>query len=653
MQNALARLPFLRLLLPLLAGIVSQYFFCSQNWAFPFLFLGLVLMAFSFFIRPREHYKWRWLFGVGCYFFLFSIGLISTSLRQAQSAFTFPEAKAQYTGVVADIPQVKPKSIACNLQLNGSDKKIVCYLQPGIRSNKLTVGEEISFSGKIQPFKHFGNPNDFDYPRYMYNKGFAGTLYLYSDDWESTGRKPFSVLSFALQCRQSMLEFYQSLKLDDEEYAILSALTLGYKDVLSADLKQAFRATGTAHVLAVSGMHVGIIYGVILSLFALFVRSGKHYRTLQLPIIVLLWCYAFVTGFSPSVIRASIMLTIFCVATIFGRKGLSYNNISLAAFFMLLVNPFSLFDAGFQLSFAAVLSIRFFQPVLSGLLSPKNNYIRKGWELFTLSIAAQIGAFPVCLYYFGTFPSYFFITNLLVVPLVSVLFYGAICLSAAALIASALPAFSGYIYYLPVSFLKLVISLMTSLVRFFEQLPFALIEDIKLSFTDAALLIAVILSISLFLMHKQAKLFICALSFVLLICLLHLGESAVFKQNELTIYQKDKLPVIAWNTGMVSHTINSITTNKLIDLKGKRFLSLVSDEWDEKQTAERYPLDYLHIVNGNSISLYSLTQTFYIQSVIIDSSLSTKNRRRITKECEKLKIPYYDMSRKGIFRINF
>ncbi|MDR1810928.1 MAG: ComEC family competence protein [Prevotella sp.] len=654
MQKALAKVPFFRLLLPLLGGIIVQYYCYVQYWAIVGLLSGAAIIACSCFIRPQAQYNWRWLFGVGCYLLLFSLGIVSTAYRQSQASFIFPEASAQYTGIVTDIPQVKPKTIACNVQLSGYNRKIVCYLPVGVRSGEVQAGDKISFTGKIQPFGYFGNPDEFDYPRYMYNKGFAGRVFVYANDWETTVPADFSIATAALKCRQSILAFYQSLELDDEEYAILSALTLGYKDSLSDDLKQSFRATGTAHVLAVSGMHAGIIYAVVLSLLSLFAWLKKRYWLLQLLLIAILWIYAFVTGFSPSVVRATMMLSVFCVAVIVGEKGLSCNNLSLAAFLMLLYNPFWLFDAGFRLSFAAVMSILFFHPILSGLYRPRNRYVKPVWNLFTLSVAVQLGTCPVCLCYFGTFPTYFFITNLLVVPLVSVIFYGSAILPVVGILGAILPDnFAACVYYLPVNFLKLTITLMTGVVRFFEQLPFALIENIRLSFMDALWLTAAIVCAAMFLTRKSPRWLLAALSAVLLGGMYHVGRAVVFKQNELTVYPKDGHPAIVWRRGEVEFKLDSLTSPTIISLNGRKWLSVRIDEWKGKRSPEKFAVDYVHVLQGDDVSLYSLTQVLHIGAVVIDSSLSAKNRRKLIKECEKLRIPYYDMSAKGVFRINF
>jgi competence protein ComEC len=241
---------------------------------------------------------------------------------------------------------------------------------------------------------------------------------------------------------------------------------------------------------------------------------------------------------------------------------------------------------------------------------------------------------------------------MLVVPVVSILFYTAMTLPAAALLAALLPeSLAGYIYFVPLNLLKLLIAFMTHTVRFFEQLPFALIENLKISAPDVVWLTAAIVLATLFLTRKRSKLLVAALCIVLLAGIWHVFKS--FNNNELLIYHENKAPVIAWRTGKVLSTVDSIATNTVISLNGKKLLSVVSEEWRKKRAAANYPVHYLHLVQGDSISLYSLTQVFDVKSVIIDASLSSKNRRKFVKECEKLKIPYYDMYAKGVFRINF
>jgi len=653
MDAHLAKVPFVRLLLPLLAGIVFQYYIPNSNLSLPFLFAGLGGMLVSYLIRPTWQYRCRWLFGAGLYLFIFSLAMILTLFSQNRSEYNFPATKESYKAVITDIPQNKEKTIACKVRLSDG-KKIICYFQSGIRSRELKAGDEILFYGQIQPFKHFSDPDEFDYPRYMYNQGFSGSVYLYSASWEATEQTISSPKIMALECRQSILRFYDSLGLDDTGYAILSALTLGYKDNLSDDLKQSFRVTGTAHILAVSGMHVGIIYGVIISVLALFCRRIMFRSWAQVLIMALLWCYAFLTGLSPSVIRAVIMLSIFCLAHVFKRRGLTYNNIAIAAFFMLVYEPFYLFDVGFQLSFTAVLSICVFQPILSGLIKIENKFLKIIWGLFTLSVAAQLGTFPLCLFYFGIFPTYFFITNMLVVPLVSFLFYAAIIVSGVGAFSYLLPvSVSGLLLYVPVGILKLIISVLVAIVRFFEELPHATIETGRISGITLFLLFALILSLSLFYLYRKPKVLIISLTFTLLIMLNYIGQNYFFRDKVLNVYTNRGVTEIKWNSGQRTLITDSLRGYEFVAIDDSKLLIVNGNCFANKNTDEKLKVDYLYIVKSDTISLYSLTQTILPEIVLLDVSLSAKKRRALIRECEKLQIPYYDMAEKGMFRTNF
>jgi len=649
MPEILAKVPFIRLLFPLVIGILAQYYLHISHLSFVFLYTGIVLIALSYFIHPLKQYKYRWIFGTGCFLFLFTIGAGTTVIRQNNSSFDFKPQETAYQGTIVSIPEYKEKSIACKVDLT-NNKAIMCYFQKGVRSKELGIGDEIIFNTRISRFKHFATSTEFDYPRYMYNKGISGSTYLYSDDWEASGRNLKSLQSIALEYRLSLLDFYHSLNLSETEYSILSALTLGYKDALTDDLQQSFRTTGTAHILAVSGMHTAIIFGVIVSIFSLFFRNPTRNRIIQLFIIICLWIYAFITGFSPSVVRACIMLSIFCFGNIFNRKGFVYNNILIAAFLMLIYNPFWLFDVGFQLSFAAVLSICFFQPHISALLKIKNKYIKSVWELFCLSIAAQIGTFPICLYYFGSFPTYFFVTNLLIVPLVAVIIY----LTVAIFITHALSLFMfqnifNEISGLLVIVLKFVIGFMTETIRFFERIPLALIDNINIPLATTLLLIFTITLFCVYLSCQKIRILQTALCFTIF----SLIGVIIPPRNTLSIYQNQTGYTIKWNFGHSKFNTDSVREYKLIQLGDKKLLSIARNPWIDKQSPKPFQVDYLHIVKNDSISLYSLTQQLSITNIILDNSLSSKKRRELIKECKILGIPYYDVSEKGLFRINF
>lgn len=656
-EDSIIKVPFFRLLLPLLSGILIQYYLDLKYWSIIPLVLGAGIMFLSFFISSGKQYSFRWLFGVGLSLFVIFIGAFITQIKQDEVNFHFSEKAESYQGVILDIPKVKSKSLSCEVMIVNDDKnvnvskKIICYFQPDGVSEDLMPGDEIRFHGEIQSFKNLGNSDSFDYQGYMYNKGFVGSIYLPVNRWEPTFETNHSLETIALKCRAEILSHFKSLGLSENEFAIVSALTVGYKDALSEDVKESFRATGTAHVLAVSGLHVGIIFAVISFLLGFIHRNSKIYRLKFVIIIILLWVYAFITGLSPSVVRACIMLSIFCIGEIMNRKGFSYNTIFAAAFLILVANPFSLFDVGFQLSFMAVLSIGYLYPKISGLWKLKNKIGSYGWNLFSLSLAAQIGTFPVCLYYFGYFPTYFFVTNVFIPPLVGVIIY----LVLAVAIVSIIPVLKDYLLDTVLYILKALIEGMTRIIQFFENLPFAKIEDIKIPLVNVFLLLILIVTITRFIEERKARPLIVSLSIIILLFVIPIPDRIKENEDQLWVMNKREETQIRWNknNSEFSYTPDSLDSYKYILLRDKRFLSISDNNWNYEEPENKFHIDYLHLAKDEKLSLYALTKIYSVENVILDTSLPSKTTRRLIKECTELNLAYYNVREQGACKIEF
>ncbi len=652
MRNPLSKLPFLFLLIPLIAGILLQYFFRLQYISIALLLAGTTAMLISYLIPKDKQFSWRWFFGAGAILCVSGIGILTTSFRQDLSEYTFTGEAEIYLGVVTDTPQEKPRSSAYRVFLPQEDKQIVCYFQrDSLNKEKLLPGDEFLFQAKVQPFRNMGNPDDFDYVRYMYNQGFSGSTYVSGDSWKATGKVSSSVKYQALRCRQQIMDFYKSLGLNETEYAILSALTLGYQNELTDELKQGFRTTGTVHVLSVSGLHVGIIYLMISFLLGFIRKGSKYYHLKPIIIIILLWVYAFITGLPPSVIRASGMLTAFCMAEIFGKKSDSMHALFIAAFFMLLINPFSLFDIGFQLSFISVLAILYLHPKTLHLLKSDNKYIRYIWQMITLSFVAQLATFPICLYYFGTFPTYFFITNLLIIPLVTLITYSVGSVILAKGLSLIIPGWSDYFFYLPVKVLQILVHTLTSVIHFFESLPFALIENVKISFSDLVLILTMIVSILMFIIYKKVKALSVSLTAILLLFISHIYINLNEKPDDLIVYNRRQASEIKYGNEIVKS--EDIGRHKAITFNDKRILILSTDLWQDKGSNKKLNVDYLILTMDNKLSVSNLNQHLTIENVIIDGSLSATTRKRISKECKKMDIPCYDVVENGAYSFKF
>ncbi len=301
--------------------------------------------------------------------------------------------------------------------LTWASEKIVIYFAGNEKVEALRPGTMILFDRVPEVIENRGNPYEFDYKGYIARRGIRRQVYLNGDSWRPGGNDPvFRITVYAERTRDYLLGIYSQNGLAGPEYEILSALTLGYKKSMDAEIKQVFSATGAAHVLAVSGLHVGIVY-MVFNLFFGFLRRQKATRYPFLFLAVLfLWGFAFITGLSPSVQRSALMFTVVLIGENLHRPANIYNTLASSASLLLVVNPNLVLDVGFQLSYAAVLGIVYFQPIVAGIFrftSKAGSYL---WGLFAVSVAAQMTTFPLSCFYFHQFPVYFWMSNFIVIP---------------------------------------------------------------------------------------------------------------------------------------------------------------------------------------------------------------------------------------------
>jgi competence protein ComEC len=231
--------------------------------------------------------------------------------------------------------------------------------------------------------------------------------------------------SFPARLGEQLLANLKTNLKDVQAYALLSGLSIGSKEAFDPELQNAYASAGAAHILAVSGLHVGIIYAIILFLCNLLLPGSKRWQNMarQLMIISVITLFAALARFTPSVTRALLMVSLSALGKIIRRPVPSLQTLFATAFLICLFNPAAIFDVGFQLSFSAVLAILTLQPPLQRLWQPKTKLGKYIWSLLCVSIAAQFGTAGLAYYYFGTFPYLFLLTNLFVIPLTAVLLY--------------------------------------------------------------------------------------------------------------------------------------------------------------------------------------------------------------------------------------
>lgn len=654
MNEVIGKTPFIRLLLPVVGAIISSPFLSDIGLLNVILtLLGALLFFLSFLRHNLNHFACRWIFGAGTYLFLFGLTLLQCREQRAFSKFTFPEHRKTYLAVLLDIPEEKERSVQCPVRTAPPlEKKVMLYLEKSNRAMKLLPGDEIVISAQPEPFRNFGNPGEWDYAGYMCNKGFAARDYITDNEWSITGRSINTPYLLAQRCRINILSYYRSLGLVGDTYAFIAAVTLGYKAYLSDDIKKAFQASGTAHLLAVSGLHTGIIYLILSLLLSPLGTRGIGFRIRQWTIILMLCGYAFLAGLSASVVRAVIMLSLYCIGRLRQESSFTVNTLAATAFLILIFQPNSFYDISFQLSFGAVFSILWFQPRIAALVITKKKITKYLWNLMTLSLSAQLGLFPLLLYHFGTFPTWFFITNILVVPLLGGIIYSMIPLLLTGLLPKTLSNFLEWLPQILHSLVQLLTNLMLTIVQFIESLPFAQLTGLKISLPSSILLLMFIFLISHFMKKKRPRVLILALSSLLLFQLLSLRDHlqppspqlVVFNNSpysEISIYvEENNFPILIPDNGVLPHP-------------NKKIIRLSDGSFNDFTNSNTFPVDILILSQYCCFNVEQLYRLFQPSLIVLDSSLSSYSAVRFRESCLNRGIPVHDVRQDGAYSLNF
>lgn len=358
-------------------------------------------------------------------------GVRSSTVSRQHQRVAWPGGDVRYEAVVVSETAEKPKTVGMDVVVAGSGRRLKCYVAKDERSLSLKVGDRLQLCSRIER-NHEWRQGTFNYRRFLEVHGFSGQTYVRADRWQLLphswqGLSPWQQMRLRfLCCRHTLLERYRLMGADAGQYAVLAAMTLGDKSAMTKELREIYAVSGASHVLALSGLHLGIIY----MLLSLLVVRHRFRAVSQVLIVVSIWAFALLVGLPASVVRSALMISTYALLSLADRGRMSVNALSLAAFCILLVSPDSLFDVGFQLSFLAMLAILLVQPELERLVRREwlfeHPVLRWLWGLTTVSVAAQVGVAPLIAYYFGRFSTLFLLTNLLVIPVATLILYMAL-----------------------------------------------------------------------------------------------------------------------------------------------------------------------------------------------------------------------------------
>lgn len=679
------RHPFLRLLVPLVVGVLCGDMFPHVLSAWEYV-TGFLL--FLFIIGRYRHTGW--VYGAAVYLFLGGTGFCLMSWQQGKTAFPFSGKTAVYRVCIREHPEERERSILCRVALLGEVEQdtvmgcprnhlFLAYFPKDSATATLRRGDELLVSTRLVPPANNGNPDEFDYARYLRRKGYSGTAYVADGHWRKTGHDASRTVSqVALDYREKVVGLYRSLGFEADELAVLAALTVGDKEELSDDIVETYSVSGASHVLALSGLHIGFLYALLLFVLRPLWRRWRRLKLLLLLLLVLfLVSFAFFTGLSSSVVRSVVMFSLLAFAGLQPEKPLTLNTLAATAFLMLLCKPVWLFDVGFQLSFSAVAAIVLVQPKLYAFWKVDNRFLRYLWGLMTVSMAAQLGTAPLVIFYFSRFSTHFLLTNLWVIPMVSLVLYSAVFL----LMLTPLP----FVQHLFARVVEALVHVQNEVLRWIEHLPGAAVDDIWLDIWGV-LLVYLFLGMAYYGFLRLTVRRVCfALLALLAVVSWHsLSIMSNAPRQGIAFYSVRGCPVVHcmadnrhswlactdslpdmprlcralsphWNRLRLEtprlvagdYTTPGLSMrNQIVSYAGKCICLLSDNRWRNKNSSRPLSVDYLYISKGYQGGIEELTSLFSIGMVVLDSSLSDYYQNKIANNCVRLGIPYLLLSQK-------
>jgi competence protein ComEC len=510
--------PFLKLLIPFVAGIViEKYFHLEPIFIIPVFFLSVLVVILCNFFSPQRFFGIDWMAGVAIQFAIFSFGRLVMYVHQdttveKSSCFSKNRSNLLLLRLLSD-PVTKPKSWKAEAKIIGlvkdqrcfvENEKILVYFDINLDAGQVSSGSIIVTRKKLQPIQNIRTA-DFDYIGYCHLRHIYGQLYLKENDFGVIGREQEKAIFSTLdRFRKKLVIILKNQIPCKSKNGFLEALLFGYTVDLDPSLMKSYANTGVVHIIAISGLHLTLICQL---LQVGFLKFGRR-KSLKWPKFILiagiLWAYSLFSGASPSVIRAATMFSLVLFARDMLRQSVLFNTLASSAFLLLCFDPGWLWDTGFQLSYAAVLGLGLFSTRLQGLIQVRNKILQAVWKATAVSIAAQVFTTPLSIYYFHQFPVYFLFANLLAVPLSSAILVGGILLC---------------IFY-PIRPLAdllgwglgLGVEVLNRTIHYFSKLPGAVISQLTINLPQLFSIYFILFCFYQFLKMKEKSWFLAALS---------------------------------------------------------------------------------------------------------------------------------------------
>ena len=678
--------PFVRVIIPFIAGIVFSDVFSVSTYANGLINGILIAAALAYHFLPL-HYKYRLRKCIGVIWCLlcFQGGqFMLSNHQQFNQRYWYGHHVGSKDRLLIQIesePELKPKTIKFiasvstvvnDVQSKAVTGKLMVYCPNDIKAKQLRYGDELLVSGSLKEINNTGNPGGFDYKKYLSAQQIYHQLSLKDKDFIVMRHGGSLMYKIIFELKRKTLEVLQKNINAIAERGVAEALMIGYKNELDRDLVQQYTNTGVVHIIAISGLHLGLIYFVLVWIFNQlpFLKTKRFFKAVA--VISLLWIFALMTGASASVLRSAVMFTCIAIGKSIRREASIYNALASSAFILLCYNPFLLWDVGFQLSYLAIIGIVWLQKPIYAWFSLDHFIVRKVWELTSITLAAQVFTTPICLYYFHQFPNYFIISNLIAVPLSTFILFEELLLVIV----------SGFdqIALLMGQIVEKSIRLLNSSISFISRLPFSLSGHIYADLMSTMLLYLFIL---LFLKWIRTKEKIYAYATASLAFAFSLWIAfAVYQQDsqaKIIVYNTPKRTAVDIisnrmlysftdtsnipDSGLNSRVLNpsrvlmnysatkyfTLSANpKYIQLRNKKIL-LISGTTQLAKPNQKIYADFLVL---SSFSTHTIDECLAVADVGVIIAASSNSNRQIKqwqKDCSIKKISFYSIPQKGAF----
>lgn len=686
--------PYLRLFIPFVFGVSAGGWLDTPV---PGLGYGLVsgallASALAFF---KFHYRYRWTFGAIFSLLLFAAGyyhIVACNEKRQTDHFSPETAKCRYVvGTVYDAPArgarlkvpVRVEAVGeAPDSLHPATGNLLLFLQIDAKSEALRYGDRIAIRAGMRPTEPPKNPHVFDYGRYLHFQNIHFQAFVKPDSlFRLSSGHGNAVWRAAFSCREKLLALLREHFPTQDEYAVASALLVGYKDDLSDDLRTAYAETGSMHALAVSGTHVGFLYIGLFFLLQRLPLRGRWGRFVENAVLLsAIWAFTFLTGATASVLRASVMFSTYLLGKAMFRDASVWNVLAASAFGLLMYNPYFLFDAGFQLSYAAVAGMVFFYPRFYRVSPILPKWADYAWQVLLVGFAAQLGTLPLSLYYFHQFPVFFWLAGWVVV------FGGAVFMAGGAALVVLDMLFPALAHWLGAGLYWMLWG-MNQLIIGIQHLPGSVIGGIWIGGWAAVLLYAMIISLGGAIAFRKAAWLLSALGILTILAIFHSVRAFDrMKQAQLAVYSISRYTLIdffdgerlvslkdslsdkqilyaaqpnRWASGArerVTVDLAADTTlrqrnllydppfiqffdRKLVLLKDNRLIS--------NMEAPPVSVDILILAKSPHVRIADCRKLFPFRLAVFDASNSRKQTERWKAECEAANIPYYDVGEQG------